>query len=135
MWAMGWETSIKEAYRAFVVSYADDFVILCRGHATEALAWTKAVMAKLGLALNEAKTSLKERPLWERTCLNSFQDRRCPKGPLFSRGTRVAICSGLGTGSGLSSSEFTRLKMAVFAPTPRARVSTAVAAKLGAFLS
>src|SRR5438445_4735165 len=26
----------KEAYRAFVVSYADDFVILCRGHATEA---------------------------------------------------------------------------------------------------
>src|SRR5467141_1120120 len=50
----------KEAYRAFVVSYADDFVILCRGHATEALAWTKAVMAKLGLALNEAKTSLKD---------------------------------------------------------------------------
>ena len=50
----------QEAFRAHVVSYADDFVILSRGHATEALAWTKAVMAKLGLTLNEAKTSLKE---------------------------------------------------------------------------
>ena len=43
-----------------VVSYADDFVILSRGHAAEALAWTKAVMTKLGLTLNEAKTSLKD---------------------------------------------------------------------------
>src|SRR5215510_9149727 len=31
-----------EAFRAHVVSYADDFVILSRGRATEALAWTKA---------------------------------------------------------------------------------------------
>jgi RNA-directed DNA polymerase len=36
------------------------FVILSRGHAAEALTWTKAVMAKLGLTLNEAKTSLKD---------------------------------------------------------------------------
>jgi RNA-directed DNA polymerase len=50
----------QEAFRAHVFSYADDFVILSRGHATEALAWTKAVMTKLGLTLNEAKTSLKE---------------------------------------------------------------------------
>ena len=49
-----------EAFRAYVVSYADDFVILSRGHAAEALAWTKAVMAKLGLTLNEAKTSVKD---------------------------------------------------------------------------
>jgi hypothetical protein len=48
-----------EAFRAFVVSYADDFVILSRGCAAEALAWTKAVMTKLGLTLNEAKTSVK----------------------------------------------------------------------------
>jgi RNA-directed DNA polymerase len=39
---------------------ADDFVILSRGYAAEALAWTKAVMTKLGLTLNEAKTSLKD---------------------------------------------------------------------------
>ena len=48
------------AFRAQVVSYADDFVILSRGYAKEALAWTKAVMTKLGLTLNEAKTSLKD---------------------------------------------------------------------------
>jgi RNA-directed DNA polymerase len=49
-----------QAFRAHVISYADDFVILSRGHAAEALTWTKAVMAKLGLTLNEAKTSVKE---------------------------------------------------------------------------
>jgi RNA-directed DNA polymerase len=48
-----------ETFRAHVVSYADDFVILSRGRAAEALTWTKAVMTKLGLTLNEAKTSLK----------------------------------------------------------------------------
>jgi RNA-directed DNA polymerase len=48
-----------EALRAHVVSYADDFVILSRGYAAEALAWTKAVMTKLGLTLNETKTSVK----------------------------------------------------------------------------
>jgi RNA-directed DNA polymerase len=47
-----------EAFRAHVVAYADDFVILSRGCAAEALAWTKAVMTRLGLTLNEAKTSL-----------------------------------------------------------------------------
>jgi RNA-directed DNA polymerase len=53
-------TGRGEAFRAHVVSYADDFVILSRGHAAESMAWTKAVMAKLGLTLNEAKTSLKD---------------------------------------------------------------------------
>jgi RNA-directed DNA polymerase len=53
-------TGRGEAFRAHVINYADDFVILSRGHAAEALAWTKAVMTKLGLTLNEAKTSLKD---------------------------------------------------------------------------
>jgi RNA-directed DNA polymerase len=53
-------TGRGEAFRAHVISYADDFVILSRGYAAEALAWTKQVMAKLGLTLNEAKTSLKD---------------------------------------------------------------------------
>jgi RNA-directed DNA polymerase len=53
-------TGRREAFRAHVVSYADDFVILSRGCAAEALAWTKAVMTKLGLTLNEAKTSVKD---------------------------------------------------------------------------
>ena len=53
-------TGRGEAYRAHVVSYADDFVILSRGHAAEALAWTKAVMTRLGLALNETKTAIRD---------------------------------------------------------------------------
>ena len=48
-----------EAFRAYIISYADDFVILSRGCAKEALMWTKAVMMKLGLTLNEVKTSVK----------------------------------------------------------------------------
>ena len=54
------QSGAAEAFKAHVVSYADDFVILSRGCAAEALAWTKAVMTKLGLTLNEAKTSLKD---------------------------------------------------------------------------
>jgi RNA-directed DNA polymerase len=42
-------TGCGEAFRANVIAYADDFVILSRGLAAEALAWTKAVMARLGL--------------------------------------------------------------------------------------
>jgi len=45
---------------AYVVSYADDFVILSRGHAAEALVWTRQVMTRLGLTLNEAKTGLRD---------------------------------------------------------------------------
>ena len=58
-------TERGEAFAAHIISYADDFVILSRGRAAEALTWTKAVMTKLGLTLNEAKTSLK----------NAWQDR------------------------------------------------------------
>src|SRR5258708_7087755 len=53
-------TKRGDAFRAHVVAYADDFVILSRGRAAEAVTWTKAVMMKLGLTLNEAKTSLKD---------------------------------------------------------------------------
>jgi RNA-directed DNA polymerase len=52
-------TKRGETLRAHVIAYADDFVMLGRGHATEALAWTKAVMTRLGLTLNEVKTSLR----------------------------------------------------------------------------
>ena len=52
-------TGRGEAFHAHVIAYADDFVILSRGSAAEALAWMKVVMTRLGLTLNEAKTSLK----------------------------------------------------------------------------
>jgi RNA-directed DNA polymerase len=46
-------------FRARVISYADDFVIVSRGHAAAALAWTRAVMTRIGLTLNDAKTTIR----------------------------------------------------------------------------
>jgi RNA-directed DNA polymerase len=37
-----------------------DFVILSGGKAAEALEWTRNVVTRLGLTLNEAKTSIKQ---------------------------------------------------------------------------
>jgi RNA-directed DNA polymerase len=51
-------TGRGKALRAHVVAYADDFVILSRGCAAKARAWTKAVTRRIGLTLNE-ETSLK----------------------------------------------------------------------------
>ena len=57
----GWQNTKRgEQFRARVVNYADDFVILSRGKATEALEWTRQVVSRLGLTLNEAKTSIKQ---------------------------------------------------------------------------
>lgn len=45
---------------ARLVNYADDFVILSRGQAESALAWTRRVMAAIGLTLNETKTCIRD---------------------------------------------------------------------------
>jgi RNA-directed DNA polymerase len=56
----GWKrTGRGEQYRAKIVNYADDFVILSRGKAKEALEWTRGVLDRLGLTLNERKTSIR----------------------------------------------------------------------------
>ena len=48
-----WAQSGKgEVFRARIINYADDFVILSRGKAREALSWTKEVMTCLKLTLN-----------------------------------------------------------------------------------
>lgn len=46
--------------RARIVVYADDFVILSRGKAEEALEWSRDVLTRMGLTLNMAKTSIKD---------------------------------------------------------------------------
>jgi RNA-directed DNA polymerase len=56
-----WRVTGKgEAFQAQVVTYADDFVILSRGCAKQALDWTRQVMTRIGLTLNEAKTSIRQ---------------------------------------------------------------------------
>ena len=57
----GWrQTGRAEQFRAQMVTYADDFVILSRGKAKEALGWTREVLEQLGLTLNEKKTSIRD---------------------------------------------------------------------------
>ncbi|WP_245444655.1 group II intron reverse transcriptase/maturase [Microvirga sp. KLBC 81] len=53
-------TGRPEAFAAHVVTYADDFVILSRGHAPAALDWTRGVMTRLGLTVHETKTSVRD---------------------------------------------------------------------------
>jgi RNA-directed DNA polymerase len=53
------ERSKGQQYRARIVAYADDFVILSRGRAAEALEWTRWAMGRLGLTLNETKTGIR----------------------------------------------------------------------------
>ena len=48
------------ALRARIVAYADDLVILSRGHAAEALDWLRQTTVRLGLRVNEAKTAVRD---------------------------------------------------------------------------
>ncbi len=47
-------------YAARLVAYADDFVILSRGHAEEALGWCRRILTAIGLTLNETKTCIRD---------------------------------------------------------------------------
>jgi RNA-directed DNA polymerase len=47
-----------EEFRARLINYADDFVILSRGRAAEAVEWARQVMGRIGLTLNETKTRI-----------------------------------------------------------------------------
>lgn len=47
-------------FEAVPVNYADDFVILSRGKAQEAMEWTRRVMGRLGLTLNATKTCVRD---------------------------------------------------------------------------
>ena len=53
-------TERGKVLKAQIVNSADDFVILTRRQAAEAREWTREVMTRLGLTLNETKTKLKE---------------------------------------------------------------------------
>jgi group II intron reverse transcriptase/maturase len=54
---LGWKKLGHERrLRAYIVNYADDLVICCRGSAEEALATMRGIMGKLKLTVNETKT-------------------------------------------------------------------------------
>jgi len=54
---LGWKTlGHEKRFQARIVNYADDFVILCRRRAEDALAAMRAMMERLKLTVNETKT-------------------------------------------------------------------------------
>jgi RNA-directed DNA polymerase len=55
----GWKSGGHEKrLAAYIVNYADDFVICCRGTAEEAMTEMRGMMSKLKLTVNETKTRL-----------------------------------------------------------------------------
>jgi len=60
---LGWKKLGHERrLRAYIVNYADDLVICCRGKAGEALATMRNMMTKLKLTVNETKTRVCKLP-------------------------------------------------------------------------
>ncbi|MGA7951067.1 MAG: group II intron reverse transcriptase/maturase [Thiobacillaceae bacterium] len=60
---VGWKVlGLERQLRAQIVSYADDFIILCRGTAAPAAAAMRRMMDKLKLTVNEAKTHVRRVP-------------------------------------------------------------------------
>lgn len=54
---LGWKRrGVEDRLQARIVSYADDYVICCKGDVDEALAEMREMMRRLKLTINEAKT-------------------------------------------------------------------------------
>jgi RNA-directed DNA polymerase len=60
---LGWKKlGHEKRLRAYIVNYADDLVICCRGKAEEALGTMRDMMSKLKLTVNETKTRVCKLP-------------------------------------------------------------------------
>jgi RNA-directed DNA polymerase len=60
---LGWKKlGHEKRLAAYIVNYADDLVICCRGRAEEALARMRDIMGKLKLTVNETKTRVCKLP-------------------------------------------------------------------------
>ena len=60
---LGWKKlGHEKRFAAYIVNYADDLVICCRGRAEEALATMRDIMTKLKLTVNETKTRVCKLP-------------------------------------------------------------------------
>ncbi|MCY3771548.1 MAG: hypothetical protein OXG98_05975 [Gemmatimonadetes bacterium] len=60
---LGWK-QLGHQYRlnGHIVNYADDFVICCRGTASQSMKVMRGMMDRLGLTVNEDKTQLRRLP-------------------------------------------------------------------------
>lgn len=87
---LGWkQRGLQSRLRAKIVSYADDYVICCKGGADEALAEMRWLMQRLKLTINEEKTRVCQLPQ-ERFDFLGYTFGRCysPKTGRAYLGTR-----------------------------------------------
>ena len=74
---LGWkQRGVERRLRAKIVSYADDYVICCKGNAAEAMTEMRWMMQRLKLTINEAKTRVCQLPL-ERFDFLGYTFGRC----------------------------------------------------------
>ena len=74
---LGWrQRGFENRLRAKIVSYADDYVICCKGSADEALVEMRKMMVRLKLTINEAKTRVCQLPQ-ERFDFLGYEFGRC----------------------------------------------------------
>ena len=74
---LGWKQRGTESrLQAKIVSYADDYVICCKGDVEEALAEMRWMMRRLKLTVNEAKTRVCRIPQ-ERFDFLGYEFGRC----------------------------------------------------------
>jgi group II intron reverse transcriptase/maturase len=105
---LGWKKLGHERrLRAYIVNYADDLVICCRGNAEDALATMRRVMQKLKLTVNETKTRVCRLPE-EKFDFLGYTFGRCysPKtgraylGTVPSRKRVIRICEAISSETG-----------------------------------
>jgi RNA-directed DNA polymerase len=105
---LGWkQLGHEKRLKAYIVNYADDLVICCRGSAEEALATMRVIMAKLKLTVNETKTRVCKLP-GERFDFLGYTFGRCysPKtgraylGTVPSKKRVIRICDAISSETG-----------------------------------
>jgi RNA-directed DNA polymerase len=89
---LGWkQRGVERKLRARIVSYADDYVICCKGSAVEAMTEMRWMMQRLKLTINEEKTRVCQLPQ-ERFDFLGYTFGRCYSGetgrPIWARDRR-----------------------------------------------
>jgi RNA-directed DNA polymerase len=105
---LGWKKlGHEKRLRAYIVNYADDLVICCRGNAAEALATMRGIMKKLKLTVNETKTRVCKLPEEKFDFLGytfgrcySPQTGRAYLGTVPSKKRVVRICEAISSETG-----------------------------------
>ena len=106
--ALGWkQLGHEKRLRAYIVNYADDLVICCRGNAEEAVATMREIMKKLKLTVNETKTRVCKLPEEKFDFLGytfgrcySPQTGRAYLGTVPSKKRVVRICEAISSETG-----------------------------------